>query len=163
MWTLNSAIVQSFVTHVMLKRDAAATWMITYEMWRLRRKRLRSGRETPTDELEKQFQDQHGPKPRAMSHLQFRIHLCKRWATPPGQTLRHGHSQRTAGRPQVSSVPVRSVGRKSKPTTSTGGPRKRRAGRTDSVKRLTTHGGDYDLESLARFRGQRTMPGVHIR
>ena len=165
-WVLNSALVQSYITHVMLKRDAAAAWAILFEVWRRRRARLRSGRETSMDDLEELYVSTHGRKPRPMSHLNFRIHVFKRWSIPPvDQTPRRASTQRhsTPGRPAVSAIPMRSIGRKSKATASTGGQPKRRAGRNDSLKRLTTSGGAFDLSSLVRFRGQRQMPGVHVR
>lgn len=165
-WVLNSALVQSYITHVMLKRDAAAAWTILFEVWRRRRSRLRSGRETSTEELEEAYVRTHGSKPRPMSHLNFRIHVFKRWSIPPvDQTPQRSSARRrsTPGRPAVSAMPMRSLGRKSKAMTTTGGQRKRRAGRNDSLKRLTTSGGAFDLSSLVRFRGQRHMPGVHVR
>ena len=48
-------------------------------------------------------------------------------------------------------IPMRKVGRKSKPTQSqSAGRRKRRAGRVDSVRRLTRSGGPYDLRTDER-------------
>ena len=155
MWVLNTAIVQAYISHVILFRDAVSQWEIHWNTWKQSQRRLRSGRGTPESVLKRCFSRLHGDKPKALTHMEFRIHLSKYWAHHPTTTtttqdVPDNTSTRRVGRPRTTDIPMRKVGKKSKPTSLAGGVAKRRAGRVDSTRRLTKSGGMYDLRTIKR-------------
>ena len=181
MWVLATAVVQGYISHLMLVRRARVKYDRKWGAWELRRGQRRgvdveAERErTKQQSLAEYEKHSNCKRPRPLTHIVFRTTLAKSWTTSPTASMlsprRRSTTPRRRGRPAASIAPNRRLSKK--PCL-----RKYHVGENKSshmmiqpqhlniptLRLYAGKGKKFSLtseKSLGRFQGGDVIPGIH--